>query len=1311
MKLPSSRTLPTTLRTRRGFALVATISVMILLVMIALAMLSLATLEMRASRNSDARIEAQANARLALLLAIGQAQEQLGPDQISTAQAAILVAGARGDSTFPSPDPSNPANEYLTGSNPVRNPHWLGTFPTYEPNPADPFDKSRPWIRRPVDTGDSSELYLYDARFSSHRMTEKPSINRAQYAQWLVSNPSPSVTLNPATMTPKPLTGTLSDFDPLVANGAFNGPLMYPSTTSGVFQEALPHPENAPALATIEARAPIVPIKNSAGVITGGYAYMLSDESLKYKTALAHSVEQTASNAPNINDPESYAQLVTPQNVHLEGLLRHGSVDDMLQHLSHDSGVQPYKQITLASVPLQADALKDTPATHFSPFFRHSLTVYGHGLLTNPVSGGLKRNLSSYLERPSTGANRNEQITPITAAREIGNKASSALPDSISDVSSILLAYNERDSETGASHVHGSMTTATDGDQKLSLMAPVLEQLRSFVQLRNTTSNPDNKLTLKNPEIASKPAAQATRALLAYSSYMGDRSSAESLPRIGWTGSYAGTAYVPGQGNNSHLAPDSGAHPVLLKAAAYLHPAYDSTARFVTTLILPRVVLYNPYNVRLKPGKYVVNITHCTFGATRPRFRFIRIQSDGSTLEKNSYPYLSWNGYNSNQSLFNFPGVRGDLTFILDNAEGMEPGESLLFCPDATRGIAVKGSKYAELQFSGDGDVSANVLSARVNPDDGSGYYLKKDGYNPDFPEWTGASDVSARCEIRTDKHSSGNHQLFQLVKLYQPSSSANLAAGLQHSELLNYNLLQVAHNQGTYEDKNAASWWRNAHYGTLTRSQVPDLSKEDFYASSLSDASLQYHALGMRLLKDQEANDRNNIPSIANQYPLFAQRDLRAPYIGQVWSLTQFGAGARSLTPRNWVESGGTNYKHSAYFFPLGDWWISTHEGGVGAANIDDPLHISNDAPIRGVTGRSEINVLHPFSRTGTGGVDADNTPVPLYELPRQEVPITSLAFFRHCPINPHVGGPTYTIGTSHGTRMSPRNSTATTWSDLQTSLLVTDGYLRNAKSYTTISSPQQSRSGSWYSNPHARYQIYDYSYEANHGLFDRFFLTGIEGDPGSGSQSGAAASLPSDSTDASRVDRSVKLPNSRLLANPFTDSPPLKTDITGYYTAANSLVIDGAFNVNSTDPLAWQALLSSFRNLDLPRNDGGSQDLSERSSFSRLLSSLLGTGDEPTGVSGYVPVWQQTRALTDKQIETLSLSIVQQVKRRRPFVSLADFVNRRLVGGDPYAGQMFGPSSETEWSKLGLRGALDAAIEASGINNTTADGAGSPS
>lgn len=102
-----------------GFALIATISVMVLLVMVALAMLSLSTIELRASRQGDAMAEARANARLALMMAIGELQKEAGPDQRITATGGITsnsaqhrhVAGVWGSWR---PEPFSPSSNYDT---------------------------------------------------------------------------------------------------------------------------------------------------------------------------------------------------------------------------------------------------------------------------------------------------------------------------------------------------------------------------------------------------------------------------------------------------------------------------------------------------------------------------------------------------------------------------------------------------------------------------------------------------------------------------------------------------------------------------------------------------------------------------------------------------------------------------------------------------------------------------------------------------------------------------------------------------------------------------------------------------------------------------------------------------------------------------------------------------------------------------------------------------------------------------------------------------------------------------------------------
>ncbi len=77
-----------------GFALVTTVSLMVLLAVLSVALLGLSTVSMRSSMLTRSQAEAQANARLAMMIAIGELQKSLGPDQRISARAGILDSKA-----------------------------------------------------------------------------------------------------------------------------------------------------------------------------------------------------------------------------------------------------------------------------------------------------------------------------------------------------------------------------------------------------------------------------------------------------------------------------------------------------------------------------------------------------------------------------------------------------------------------------------------------------------------------------------------------------------------------------------------------------------------------------------------------------------------------------------------------------------------------------------------------------------------------------------------------------------------------------------------------------------------------------------------------------------------------------------------------------------------------------------------------------------------------------------------------------------------------------------------------------------------
>jgi hypothetical protein len=74
----------------RGFALIVTLSLMVLITLLAVSLLGLSTVSLRSGTRDDATARARANARMALVLALGNLQRQAGLDTRVTARADIL---------------------------------------------------------------------------------------------------------------------------------------------------------------------------------------------------------------------------------------------------------------------------------------------------------------------------------------------------------------------------------------------------------------------------------------------------------------------------------------------------------------------------------------------------------------------------------------------------------------------------------------------------------------------------------------------------------------------------------------------------------------------------------------------------------------------------------------------------------------------------------------------------------------------------------------------------------------------------------------------------------------------------------------------------------------------------------------------------------------------------------------------------------------------------------------------------------------------------------------------------------------------
>jgi len=195
--------------------------------------------------------------------------------------------------------------------------------------------------------------------------------------------------------------------------------------------------------------------------------------------------------------------------------------------------------------------------------------------------------------------------------------------------------------------------------------------------------------------------------------------------------------------------------------------------------------------------------------------------------------------------------------------------------------------------------------------------------------------------------------------------------------------------------------------------------------------------------------------------------------------------------------------------------------------------------------------------------------------------------------------------------------------------------------------------------------YSTIDLSYLFNDTLWDRYFF------------STTAQLTPAE------LDAGTLLPNPRML--PVADATLV--DLQDADEAAANLLVQGAFNVNSTSVEAWKALLAG-NHQRYEDADGSPLE----SPFFRLFSQDLSQDNELP--SGYSSVAVTASGADDKSpLDKLAEAMVEQVKLRGPFASLAEFVNRKRI---------LDPSDDPS---LNESGALQAAIDASGINTVIAE------
>lgn len=320
-------------------------------------------------------------------------------------------------------------------------------------------------------------------------------------------------------------------------------------------------------------------------------------------------------------------------------------------------------------------------------------------------------------------------------------------------------------------------------------------------------------------------------------------------------------------------------------------------------------------------------------------------------------------------------------------------------------------------------------------------------------------------------------------------------------------------------------------------------------------------------------------------------------------------------------------------------------------------------------------------------------------YEIPQR--PFFSLAQFS----NAALGG--WSIARNHPTsKSSGLNAHETTTAHGQGGLFPAWS-MAVGNSYASPFIPRDQAVSSWnmrkYHGAERSEPYVDHSYLANHALWDEFFMSSI-------ADQERGLHVSEDFPGRAAVDMlegffgpdRVPLPNRRF--RPATGLPwdeikgelyrGSRPDDSAHEAIARYLLLEGGFNVNSTSVEAWETLLGSLRGkpgLSIPGDsDALSFDLVEHEGETPVSGFSIATAgstkaDSPLRSDGFAPEqWVGSFTLSDAQVRELAEAIVGQVKERGPFLSLSDFVNRRL-------------DSDVDLAKWG---ALQAAIDEAGLN-----------
>ena len=667
--------------------------------------------------------------------------------------------------------------------------------------------------------------------------------------------------------------------------------------------------------------------------------------------------------------------------------------------------------------------------------------------------------------------------------------------------------------------------------------------------------------------------------------------------------------------------------PVLIDATYQTAHSYDKVTRELYELIYPRAVIWNPYNVKLTTPKMYVVMEYMV--NDHPRLYYQYPDPDNAGQFKEGSRDLSIN-YN-----FNYEWKYRMAFYIPPTT--FEPGECLHFTTAETSSML--SSKARRFQRYPEG-LDGNELSAASDPADQYCFYRKvreRNGKSNTFMKLP----LGVKMNTLDLRYDGGiiwkGDQPTQSVYLY---AAKNTTKNPTMSDMGQADFPAVQkYYLDNYSRGNNGRWLPG-----YNKPQFPLAIDELLSANQPPDSLVGY---GMRWKQFYESYS-NRVYGAALKEPWYispiVHHNVRARHIHRWQNDNMFGMWYTGANTGSGAEDNTSGARAHLYSYgPIGQ-----------TRQFPEWSDVINSLELKDGKYRTG-----PF-------FDADSSNAisvyPLFDIPDKELGVHSLGALQHVQFSPQVWHPSYVIGNGFASPYVDPKATSDSYAEER------DVWLTKLSTLPPGRNNQVHRLHEAGNNP----LIYDISYETNYHIWDKFFLT----------------SLPHSTTatgwDNGKWDREQSFPNSRMVVRQGVIDAYQYTNLTDFYRAALYLMVDGGFNINSTSQRAWEAFLRSFNGMKLPSRNGSSYSANP---FSRFLISESGASEATTATDS--EMWAGYRDLSDSDISILAEKIVIQVKKRAPFISIGDFVNRRLGSPD---------GSDDE---LQFFGTLQAAINDSEINN----------